>query len=37
MEVSYKFPKLGPDKTAVPKVSFIGAVAGLGCSVGYDN
>jgi signal transduction histidine kinase len=34
-EVSYKFPKPGPDKTAVPKVSFMSAVAGLGCGVGY--
>jgi chaperonin GroEL (HSP60 family) len=34
-KVSYKFPKPGPDKTAVPKVSFVTAVAGLGCGVGY--
>jgi signal transduction histidine kinase len=34
-EVSYKFPKPGPDKTPVPKVSFITAVDGLGCGVGY--
>ena len=34
-EVSYKFPKPGPDKTPVPKVSFVTAVAGLGCGVGY--
>jgi hypothetical protein len=34
-EVSYKFPKPGPDRTPVPKVSFVTAVAGLGCGVGY--
>jgi signal transduction histidine kinase len=34
-EVSYMFPKPGPDKTPVPKVSFVTAVAGLGCGVGY--
>ena len=34
-EVSYKFPKAGADKTPVPKVSFVAAVAGLGCGVGY--
>jgi signal transduction histidine kinase len=34
-EVSYKFPKPGPDKTPVPKVAFITAVDGLGCGVGY--
>jgi signal transduction histidine kinase len=34
-EVSYKFPKAGPDKTPVPKVSFVAAVADLGCGVGY--
>ena len=34
-EVSYKFPKPGPDKTPVPKVSFVTAVVGLGCGVGY--
>ena len=34
-EVSYKFPKPGPDKTPVPKVGFVTAVAGLGCGVGY--
>jgi signal transduction histidine kinase len=33
--VSYKFPKPGPDKTPVPKESFVTAVAGLGCGVGY--
>lgn len=34
-EVSYKFAKPGPDKTPVPKVSFVTAVVGLGCGVGY--
>lgn len=34
-EVSYMFPKPGPDKTPQPKVSFITAVDGLGCGVGY--
>jgi signal transduction histidine kinase len=34
-QVSYKFPKPGPDKTPVDKVSFVTAVAGLGCGVGY--
>jgi signal transduction histidine kinase len=34
-EVSYKFPKPGPDKTPVSKVGFVTAVAGLGCGVGY--
>ena len=34
-EVSYKFPKPGPDKTPVDKVSFVTAVNGLGCGVGY--
>jgi signal transduction histidine kinase len=34
-EVSYMFPKPGPDKTPQPKVSFVTAVAGLGCGVGY--
>ena len=34
-EVSYMFPKPGPDKTPVPKVSFVTAVAGVGCGVGY--
>jgi hypothetical protein len=33
--VSYKFAKPGPDKTPVPKVSFVTAVAGVGCGVGY--
>jgi Cache domain len=35
IQVSYKFPKPGPDKTPVAKVSFVTAVAGLGCGVGY--
>ena len=34
-QVSYKFPKPGPDKTPVAKVSFVTAVADLGCGVGY--
>jgi len=34
-EVSYMSPKAGADKTWVPKVSFVTAVAGLGCGVGY--
>ncbi len=34
-EVTYMFPKAGADKTPVPKVSFVSAVADLGCGVGY--
>jgi hypothetical protein len=34
-EVSYMFPKPGPDKTPAAKVSFVTAVADLGCGVGY--
>jgi signal transduction histidine kinase len=34
-EVNYMFPKTGADKTPVPKVSFVAAVAELGCGVGY--
>jgi|SRR5579862_228133 len=34
-EVTYMFPKPGADKTPAPKVSFVAAVAGLGCGVGY--
>jgi hypothetical protein len=34
-EVNYMFPKPGPDKTPAAKVSFVTAVAGLGCGVGY--
>jgi hypothetical protein len=29
------FPKAGPDKTPVAKVSFVTAVGDLGCGVGY--
>jgi signal transduction histidine kinase len=34
-EVSYMFPKPGADKTPAQKVSFVTAVDGLGCGVGY--
>jgi signal transduction histidine kinase len=34
-EVSYKFPKPGPDATLAPKVSFVTAIGDLGCGVGY--
>lgn len=34
-EVSYEFAKPGADKTPVPKVSFVTAVNGVGCGVGY--
>lgn len=34
-EVRYMYPKPGPDKKPVPKVSFVTAVDGLGCGVGY--
>jgi hypothetical protein len=34
-EVSYMSPKAGADQTWVPKVSFVTAVASLGCGVGY--
>jgi signal transduction histidine kinase len=34
-QVSYMFPKPGTDKTPVAKVSFVTAVSGLGCGVGY--
>jgi hypothetical protein len=34
-EVSYMSPKAGADKTWVPNASFVTAVAGLGCGVGY--
>jgi hypothetical protein len=34
-EVSYMFVRPGPDKTPVPKVSFVTRVADLGCGVGY--
>jgi hypothetical protein len=34
-EVGYLFPKLGPDKTPVPKVSFVTKVGDIYCGVGY--
>jgi hypothetical protein len=34
-EVSYVFVRPGPDKTPVPKVSFVTKVGDLGCGVGY--
>jgi Single Cache domain 2 len=34
-EVSYMFVRPGPDKTLVPKVSFVTRVGDLGCGVGY--
>jgi signal transduction histidine kinase len=34
-EVSYMFPKPGPDKAPAQKSSFVAAVEGLGCGVGY--
>ena len=34
-EVSYVFPRPGPDKTPVPKVSLVTRVGDLGCGVGY--
>ena len=34
-EVGYMSPKAGADKTWVPKASFVAAVAGLGCGLGY--
>jgi hypothetical protein len=34
-EVSYMFVRPGPDKTPVPKVSFVTKVGDLGCGVGY--
>jgi hypothetical protein len=34
-EVSYMFPKPGPDATPVPKVSFMTRAGDLGCGVGY--
>jgi hypothetical protein len=36
-EVSYKFPKPGPDRMPVPKVSFVTVVAALGCGVGHNK
>ncbi|HKN29058.1 MAG TPA: cache domain-containing protein [Roseiarcus sp.] len=34
-EVSYMFPRPGPDKTPVAKVSLVTRVGDLGCGVGY--
>jgi len=34
-EVSYMWVRTGPDKTPVPKVSFVTRVGDLGCGVGY--
>ena len=34
-EVSYMFPKPGPDSTSVPKVSFITRIGDIYCGVGY--
>jgi len=34
-QVSYMFPRPGPDKTPVAKTSFVTRVADLGCGVGY--
>jgi signal transduction histidine kinase len=34
-EVGYMWPKPGPDKTPVPKVSLVTRVGDLGCGVGY--
>lgn len=34
-EITYEVPKPGPDKTPRLKASFVTAVAGLGCGVGY--
>ena len=34
-EVSYMFPKPGPDTTPTAKVSFVTKVGDLGCGVGY--
>jgi len=34
-EVSYMWPRPGPDKTPVPKVSFVTKTGDLGCGVGY--
>jgi hypothetical protein len=35
IEVSYMFPKPGPDKTPAQKVSYVTGVGDLGCGVGY--
>jgi len=34
-EVSFQFPKPGSNENPVDKVSFVAAVAGLGCAVSY--
>jgi hypothetical protein len=34
-EVSYMFAKPGPDKTPVPKVSFVTRVGDIYCGVGH--
>jgi Single Cache domain 2 len=34
-EITYTFPKPGPDATPVPKVGFATRVGELGCGVGY--
>ena len=34
-EVNYLFPRPGPDKTPVPKVTFVTKAHDLGCGVGY--
>ena len=36
-EVADMFPRPGTDQTPVQKVSFVTAVAGHGCAVGYDK
>jgi hypothetical protein len=36
-EVDYMFPRPGADQTPVLKASFVTAVAGLGCAVGYTK
>jgi hypothetical protein len=36
-EVDYRFPAPGADQTPVLKASFVTAVAGLGCAVGYTK
>jgi hypothetical protein len=34
-EISYMFPRPGPDKTPVQKVSLVTRAGDLGCGVGY--
>jgi len=34
-EVAYMFPRPGPDKTPVPKITFVAKAGDLGCGVGY--